>query len=152
MPGIREEKIFCISTYLEIKPYKTVQAKFCRKFNFNNYHQKSQIYRWVHTFQATGSVNNLNKKAKMPWSGRKLNSRCSHYVDAVRDSVGRSPLKFPRRRSPKLGLLLASLQRILKKDLPLYPYRIQIKHKLTPAEMGNISVINPYRINGLYLF
>ena len=70
MPWTREEKIFCV-TYLETKSFKTVQANFHRKFNFNNYPQESQIYHWVHKFQATGSINNLNKKAENPRSSRK---------------------------------------------------------------------------------
>ena len=37
MPWTREEKIFCIAVYLETKSFKTVQAKFCRKFNFKNF-------------------------------------------------------------------------------------------------------------------
>ena len=35
----------CVTTYLETKSFKTVQAKFRRKFNFNTYPQKCQIYR-----------------------------------------------------------------------------------------------------------
>ena len=57
-----EREIFCVTTYLETKSLKTVQAKFCKNFNFDNYPKKSQIYYWVHEFQATGPVNNLNKK------------------------------------------------------------------------------------------
>ena len=53
-----------------------------------------QIYRWTHKFQATGSVNNLNKKSATPRSGRKLTARCPDNVDAVRDSVARSPKKL----------------------------------------------------------
>ena len=90
MPWTREGKIFCI-TDLETKSFKTVQAKFCRKFIFNNYPQKSHIYCWIHKFQATGSVNSLNKKAENPRSGRKLTARCLDNVDSVRDSVERSP-------------------------------------------------------------
>ena len=135
MPWTKEEKIFCVTIYLATKSFKTVQAKFRRKFNFNNYPQKSQIYRWAHKFQATGSLNNLNKKGETPRSGRKLTARSPDHVDAVRDSVGRSPKKSIRRRSQELGLSRASVQRIMVKDLQLYPYRIQIKHKLTPADM-----------------
>ena len=120
-------------------------SKFCRKINYNYYYQKSQIYHWVHKFQATGSVNNLNKKAENPRSGRKLTARFSDHVDAESEKV---LLKtFLRTWS-----FIASLQRILKKDHQQYPYRIQIKHKLTPADMENVSVINHYHINGLYLF
>ena len=134
MPWTREEKIFCVITYFETSSFKTVQAKFRKKFNFNH-PQKSQIYRWVHKFQTTGTVNNLNIKAENPTSGRKLTARCPDNVDAVRDSVGRGLKKSLRRRSQELGLSRASLQRILKKDLQLYPYRIQIKHKLTPEDV-----------------
>ena len=48
--------------------FKTVQAKFQKEFNFNNYPPKSQIYRWVHKFQAIGSVNDFNKKTENPKS------------------------------------------------------------------------------------
>ena len=72
IPWTREEKIFCVTTYLEAKSFKTVLAKFCWMFHFTNYPQKSQIYRWLHKFQAAGSVNNLKRKAENPRSGRKL--------------------------------------------------------------------------------
>ena len=65
------------------KSFITVQAKFCR----NNYSQKSQIYRRVHKFQATGAVNNLNNKAENLRFGWKLTIRCPDNVDAVRYSV-----------------------------------------------------------------
>ena len=69
---------------METKSFKTVVGKFRRKFNFNNYPQKSQIYRWVHKFQATGSVDNLTKKVENPRSGKKLIPRCPDNMDAVR--------------------------------------------------------------------
>ena len=102
MPWTREVKIFCIITYLETKSFKTVQAKICGKSNFNNYLQKSQIYRWVHKFQATRSVNNLNMKEENPRFCRKLTARWPDNLDAVRDSVRRSPKKFLQRHSKNL--------------------------------------------------
>ena len=104
MPWTREEKICCVITYLEIKSFKTVQAKFRRKFNFNNYLRKSQIYCRAHKFQAIGSVDSLSKKEENPRSGRKFNSKCPDNVDAVRDSVGRRPKKYLRRRPQEFGL------------------------------------------------
>ena len=62
----KRQKFFGVTSYWGRKSLKTVQEKFCRKFNFNNHPQKSQIYRWVFKFQATGSVNNLNKRAENP--------------------------------------------------------------------------------------
>ena len=90
MPWTKVENIFCVMTYLETESFKTVQTEFCRKFIFNNYPQKNQIYRRAHKFQATGSVNNLNKKAETPSSGRKRTARPPDNVNAGRDSVGRS--------------------------------------------------------------
>jgi len=87
-----------------------IQNGASKKFNFNSYPQKNQIYRWAHKFQATGSVNNLKKKAETPSSGRKLTARSPDNVNAVRDSVGRSPKKSIRRCSQELGLSLASVQ------------------------------------------
>ena len=65
---------------METKSFKTVQVKFLRKFNFNNYPQKSQIYHWVHKFKATGPANNFSKKAENFKSGRRLTVR---YLDNV---------------------------------------------------------------------
>ena len=99
---------------------KIIQTKCHRKCNFKDYPQKSQIYHWGHKFQATGSLNNLKKKAENLRFGRNLTARNPDNVDAVRDSIRRSPKKFHRRRSQELGLSSISLQRILKKDLQLY--------------------------------
>ena len=141
MPWTKEEKIFSITTYLEMKSFKTVQAEFHRKFNFNNYPQNYFFNHWAHKLQATGSVNNLNKKAETPSSGRKLTATSNDNVNAVRDSVRRSPKTSIRRHSQELGLSCATVQRILIKDLQLYPYWIQIKHKLTPADMAKHDVM-----------
>ena len=93
------------------------------------------------------------QESRNPRSGRKLTARCPDNVNVVRDSV-RNSLKSPFKDVPKIfGLSHASLHRMLKKDLQLYPYRIQIKNKLTPADMEFlVSAINHYHINWLHLF
>ena len=118
-----EEKIFCVTTYIETKSYKTVQARFRRKFNFNTYPGKSQIFLWYRNFQIYGTVNKRSKKLENPSSGRKLSARSADNVEASRVSVGRSPKKSIRRRSSELGISRSSLHRILTQDLNLYPYR-----------------------------
>ena len=119
-----------------------MQAEFRRKISFNNHPQKRQIYCRVPKFQATGRVNIITKKIENHRSGRKLITRFPDIADAVRDSVGRSSKKSLRKRSQELSLPRASFQRIIKKNLHLYLYRIKIKHKLTPADMKtNKSII-----------
>ena len=108
-----------------------MQAKFCRKFNLNNYSQKGQIYRWVHK---------VCKHHQQ--EGRKNPDQTGSWLQDIliiwqlwgllSEGVRK---KSPRIRSQELGLSHESLQIILKKDLQLYPYRILIKHKLTQADM-----------------
>ena len=93
------------------------------------------IYRWVNKFRNHGTVHNLNRidTNRQSHSGRPKSSRTPHNVAAVRDSVVHSSSKSVRRRSQELGINRKSVRRILIADL--YPYRIQIKQKLTPDDM-----------------
>ena len=134
MPWKRDEK-YLMSLIIWKQNHLKLQSKFRSKFSFNNYSQKSHIYRSVHISQTTGSINHLNKKPENPISGRKLTVRYPDNVDAVRGSVGRSPKNSLQKRFQEFGLSRTSLQRILKKDLPQYLYRMQIKRKLTPADI-----------------
>ena len=69
------------------------------------------------------------------YSGWRVSARTERSIDAVRDSVGRSPKKSIRRRSQELGIPRESVRHVLKFDLNLYPYKIQIKQKLTQADI-----------------
>ena len=131
-----ERKAFCLTLCLETKSLKTVQARYRRRFNFNNFPHKFQITRWVKKFKDTGTLIKSTKKGQKSTSDRKLRARSLENVDAVRDSVGRNPKKSLRRRSKKLGLSRLSVHRILKNDLQLYPYRLQIKQTLTQNNMA----------------
>ena len=91
MPWTREEKVLCVTSYLETKSFSTVQAKFRKNIIFNNYPQKSDFFSWVRKFQAPGSVNNLKKKAHNPRFCRKWTTKYPDSVDLVRDSVGSNP-------------------------------------------------------------
>ena len=86
---------------METKSFKTVQEKFRGKFNFNSFPQKSQIYRWVQNFQATGSVNNLNQKAEYPGADRKLIARCSDASWMQREILSEGVRKSFSENSPK---------------------------------------------------
>jgi len=80
-------------------------------------------------------ITSIAKTLTQSHSGRPKTSRTPHNVAAVRDSVVHSPSKSVRRRSQELGIHRESVRIILIADLQMYPYRIQIKHKLTPDDM-----------------
>ncbi|BFZ10390.1 hypothetical protein BsWGS_13429 [Bradybaena similaris] len=161
MPWTTEEKTFIVEAYFRLKSIHAAQLQFkerfrcrefpvhsmiyrCREFPVHSmiyrcreFPVHSMIYRWVNKFRTHGTVHNLNCKDtnRQSHSGRPKSSRTPHNIAAVRDSVVRSPSKSVRRRSQELGINRESVRRILNADLHLYPYRIQIKHKLTPDDM-----------------
>ena len=142
MPWTNEEKTFSVETYFETKSNVTVQARFRKQFQRRDYPRKAQIYGWVRKFRTHGTLLNLNAKGKRDThSGRPKSSRTPENVRVVRGSVLHSPGRSVRRRSQELGIPRESVRRILINDLQLYPYRIQIKHKLTAADMRNREVM-----------
>ena len=101
------------------------------------------IYRWVNKFRTHGTVHNLNRKDtnRQSHSGRPKSSRTPHNVAAVRDSVVHGLSKSARRRSQELAINRESVRRILIADLHMYPYKIQIKQKLTPDDIRKRSIM-----------
>ena len=134
LPG-QFKKTFCVETYFETKSFCAVQRRFRQRFQWCHYPDKHLIHRWAQKFREHGTVN-LNAKGKRDtYSGRPRITRSQENIDAIRDSIGRSPRKLLRRRSQELGINRESIRRILVKDLQLYPSKIQIKHKLTQTDM-----------------
>ena len=67
-------------------------------------------------------MQNINSKSLGDtYSGRRVSARTERNIDAVRDSVGRSPKKSIRRRSQELGIHREYVRHVLKFDLNLYP-------------------------------
>ena len=54
MPWTREGKIFCVTNYLATKSFKTVQAKFRRKFNLTIIPRKAKIIVGYTNFKPQG--------------------------------------------------------------------------------------------------
>ena len=84
-------KIFCDTFYLEIKLFKTVQAKFCRKFNLTiipenpNLSLGTQISSQKVSKQPQQEGKKKKQTKKPPRSGRWLTARYPDDVDALRD-------------------------------------------------------------------
>ena len=130
MPWSMEQKIFCVKTYYETKSFKIVQARFRRKFSFNQFPNRSQIFKLVKKFEAHGTCGDSRVAGLSP-SGLPITISTPNNVSRVQESVGRSPSKSLCRRSQELGISVSSVRRMLVKDLKLYPYRIHVKHELT---------------------
>lgn len=85
---------------------------------------ESTIRRLVDKFESTGSVNN------QPVPVRQRNARSAENIAAVRDSVHENPRQSIPRRAQELGLSQTTTWRILRRDLGLHPYKIQLTQEL----------------------
>lgn len=85
---------------------------------------RSTLHRLVTKFETTGSVNN------QPTPVRRRNARSAENIAAVRESVRENPRQSIPRRSQELGLSQTSTWRILRRDLGLHPYKIQLTQEL----------------------
>ena len=108
-----EQKIFCVKTYYEMKSFQIVQARFRRKFSFNKFLNRSQIFKLVKKFETHGGTCGDRRVTGSSPSGPPTTIRTPDNVTRVQESVGRSPSKSLRRRSEELGISVSSARRML---------------------------------------
>ena len=93
-------------------------------------HQKFILYT-VQKFMTKGTLFDCQRQGK---AAAAITARFPANIDRVRASVQQSSKKSLRRRSQKLGISVTSLQRMLRKDLSKFPYKISTCHKLTDTD------------------
>ena len=92
--------------------------------------QQKFIQYTVQKFMTKGTVLARRKEK----AGAPITARSPANVDRVRASVQQSPKKSLRRRSQELGISVTGLQRMLRKDLNNFPYKISTCQKLTDTD------------------
>lgn len=100
-------------------------------FGQHNRPTESAIAKIVQKFKQTGSVADV----KIPLRARVR--RSAENIAAVRENVAESPDTSIRHRAQELNLSATTLHRILKKDLSLHAYKIQLTQELKPADHLN---------------
>lgn len=90
----------------------------------------STICRLIQKYDRTGLMCSI----KIP--GHPRSQRSAENLAAVRDHVMTSLSKSLRQRSQKLGLRIGTVQNILKEDLKMRAYKIQLVQKLKSADHG----------------
>ncbi|XP_048484480.1 uncharacterized protein LOC125490157 [Plutella xylostella] len=88
------------------------------------------IKKWVEKFEETGSTLNMKRE------GTTRTTRSEENVLRVSDSVRQNPDLSTRKRSAELGIPRTSVRRILKLDLKLHPYKIQLVQELKPNDLN----------------
>lgn len=86
------------------------------------------LYRLYERFSTGEALTNPKRPNK------KRPRRSDDNIALVQASVQRSPTTSQKRRSEQLGIKRTTLHRILRHDLHLFPYKIQLTQKLLPAD------------------
>src|SRR6185437_362251 len=107
------------------------QRSFRNHFKCRKAPTKTAIHKLVKKFRKTGTVRN-SRKGK---SGRKKSQSTPENVERVRAAINHSPKKSVRRLKSQLQMSYGTVQRILRKFLKMYPYKIQIQQPLKAIDM-----------------
>lgn len=105
---------------------KNVFRKLRDIYGWHNRPSESTIRRIVEIFQRTGS---LEDERVQKYSG---SGRSQEHIDLVRKSDAEDPKMSISRRSQQCKLSESTTWRILRKDLSLKAYKVQITQKLKP--------------------
>ncbi|XP_069359553.1 histone-lysine N-methyltransferase SETMAR-like [Maniola hyperantus] len=128
------QRAYCVKQfYLNNFSLITVRRLFRVEYGLHDLSQCPSaplIKKWVKKFEETGSTLNVKQ------TGGPRTSRSEENVQQVSASVRRDPDLSTRKRSAELGLSRTSLRRILKLDLKLHPYKIQLVQELNPNDLN----------------
>lgn len=109
-----------------------VIEEFRRLFPQDTPPNNSTIQDSVKKFREHGTVQNLHKGR----AGRPSTSTGPDNIERVRELILDNPTISLRRASQVLDISQASVYRIIKKKLKLYPYKIQVYQELTDYDMS----------------
>ena len=127
-PYKQEERIRILQAYLRTMSISETQRDYRIHFKTRISPTKNAIKSLVRKFQETGAVHDAKK------TGRPKLIRTEVQINRVATDVANNSNTSIRRRSLQLGITRSSLQRILKKDLKLFPYKIQLCQELLPTD------------------
>ncbi|CAG0879485.1 unnamed protein product [Darwinula stevensoni] len=118
-----------------------VQRRFRAVYGQHYTPDRNTIVATHRKFMETGSVKDK------PRSGRPRCGRSEENIETVREALAQSQGKSIRRAAVELNISVTSIQRILRRDLKLYPYKIQIVQKLEPQRILRRDLkLYPYKI------
>ena len=125
-----QQRIKIVELFFSERSVAKTQRAFCAIYSVRSdcAPARSTILRLVKKFRNEGSV------CDKPHSGRPKIARSQKVIETVRDSVLNSPKTSTRRHSQQLDISVTTLRRVLKADLKLFPYKIQVKQALNAVD------------------
>ena len=131
-----EQQTFVVTTFHQTGSLQRTRDAFRERFPEREPPAAKTIWANVRKYQEHGTSLNCNKGN----SGRRHTGRSEMNIAAVRQQV----LEHPRDTSAirnGTGLPSATFNRITRLDLHQHPYRIHIRHQLTPGDFARRLVL-----------
>lgn len=128
-----EQRIFIVTTYGETKNVKATVQQFQAKYD-GRLLSENTVRKTVVKFQEYGTIHNRNKGH----SGRRLTKRTPENIQLVQNRLQEDAYFSCRRNG--VNLSKATVSRILKTDLRLFPYKAKICQRLNENDMRRRSV------------
>jgi hypothetical protein len=118
--------VYTLTAYIETKSIVETQRRFRSEFNVEKHGQipsRNTILNWFNKFNAAGSV-----MSSFTSSGSSVHTPAN--IERVRLAVQRSPTRSALQHAAALHLSNRTICRILREDLGLHPYKIQLAQEL----------------------
>ncbi|KAF2361783.1 Protein of unknown function DUF4817 [Trinorchestia longiramus] len=123
----KDQRTFIVLEFKETKSCTQLRGAYYEKFPESNSPNKKTVYRTVRTFYKHGSIVNRNKENF--WV--KNNTITEDNIVIVRQIIAENPRSSGRRNE---SCFTKTFHIILKKNLCVHPYRMQIKHQSLPPD------------------
>ena len=130
-----DQRVYCVQHHQKHGSFKRLRADFLAKFETQRAPSISVVQRWISNFSRFGSVRNHNAASnyKSSHSGRPR-KRSREVIEEVSSSILRSPKRTLRKRAQCMGLSATTCWRVMRRDLKLFPYRIQTLQTLSESD------------------
>ena len=120
--SVSNPQLFIMSRYSKEERVRIVQV-YTRTMSLT---EVQRDYR-IHFRKTSPSINTIKSlNLKFTSTGRLNSIRTEAVIAGASTDVADNPKTSIRKRSFQLGIYRSSLQRILKSDLQLYPYKLQL--------------------------
>lgn len=123
-----EKRVKIVELYLENNRSVTLtQRGYRRHFNVRDFPAKGTILELVRRFRRQGTVKDLPR-------GGRPSVRTEENIGFVMESILENSGTSTRKRATQLGMSRSSVRRILKKNLHMIPYKVQMVQELLPHD------------------
>ncbi len=140
-----EERAFLVMTYfLSNRNLNKTRTEFGKCFNVHSrkWPTKSVIQHLVRKFEATGSALD-DKRGKVC---AKQSARTQANIGTAQEILKATPQMSLNQAAQELGVSYSMVQRIVREDLGLHPYKLQMLQSLTPfLKQGRLTFAQTFR-------